>query len=52
LNSNLRRPQIAVVDSPASEPADDKAGAEADRRPGQLRDVTFAYRVNEPVLTA
>jgi ATP-binding cassette, subfamily B, bacterial MsbA len=53
LNSNLvgARMLLEVVDSPASEQADDDKPALqlADSRV-ELRDVSFAYRANEPVL--
>jgi ATP-binding cassette, subfamily B, bacterial MsbA len=53
LNSNLvgARMLLEVVDSPASEQADDEKPALrlADSRV-ELRDVSFAYRTNEPVL--
>src|SRR5882762_8855962 len=53
LNSNLvgARMLLEVVDSPASEQADDDKPALklADARV-ELRDVSFAYRANEPVL--
>jgi ABC-type multidrug transport system fused ATPase/permease subunit len=53
LNSNLigARKLLEIVDSPASEPNDDDRPALklSDARV-ELRDVTFAYRPNEPVL--
>jgi ABC-type multidrug transport system fused ATPase/permease subunit len=53
LNSSLvgARMLLEIVDSPASEPADDDRPALklSDARV-ELRDVTFAYRPNEPVL--
>src|ERR1700726_2130304 len=53
LNSNLigARKLLEIVDSPASEPDDDDKPALklVDARV-ELRDVTFAYRPNEPVL--
>jgi ABC-type multidrug transport system fused ATPase/permease subunit len=53
LNSSLTgaRKLLEIVDSPASEPADDDMPALqlGDARV-ELRDVTFAYRPNEPVL--
>ena len=53
LNSNLigARKLLEIVDSPSSEPADDDMPALklTDARV-ELRDVTFAYRPNEPVL--
>jgi ABC-type multidrug transport system fused ATPase/permease subunit len=53
LNSSLigARKLLEIVDSPASEPDDDNKPALKliDARV-ELRDVTFAYRVNEPVL--
>jgi ABC-type multidrug transport system fused ATPase/permease subunit len=53
LNSNLigARKLLEIVDSPASEPAeDDKPGLKLSDARVELRDVTFAYRPNEPVL--
>jgi ABC-type multidrug transport system fused ATPase/permease subunit len=54
LNSSLigARKLLEIVDSPASEPDDDDKPALklVDARV-ELRDVTFAYRVNEPVLS-
>jgi ATP-binding cassette subfamily B protein len=54
LNSSLigARKLIEIVDSPASEPDDDDKPALKllDARV-ELRDVTFAYRMNEPVLS-
>src|SRR6202795_2087565 len=53
LNSNLigARKLLEIVDSPSSEPIDDEKPALklTDARV-ELRDVTFAYRLNEPVL--
>src|SRR4030081_3341449 len=53
LNSNLigARKLLEIVDSPASEPDDDQKPALklTDARV-ELRDVSFAYRINEPVL--
>jgi ABC-type multidrug transport system fused ATPase/permease subunit len=54
LNSNLigARKLLEIVDSPASEPADDdKPALKLTDAQVELRDVTFAYRVNEPVLS-
>ena len=53
LNSSLvgARKLLEIVDSPASEPADDdKPALKLSDARVELRDVTFAYRVNEPVL--
>ena len=53
LNSNLigARKLLEIVDSPASEPADDdKPALKLTDARVELRDVTFAYRPNEPVL--
>src|SRR5476649_2256539 len=53
LNSNLvgARMLLEVVDSPASEQADDdKPALQLTDARVELRDVSFAYRVNEPVL--
>jgi ATP-binding cassette subfamily B protein len=53
LNSNLigARKLLEIVDSPASEPADDdKPGLKLTDARVELRDVTFSYRPNEPVL--
>ncbi len=53
LNSNLigARKLLEIVDSPASEPAeDDKPGLKLSDARVELRDVTFAYRPDEPVL--
>src|SRR6202163_886513 len=53
LNSNLvgARKLLEIVDSPASEPAeDDKPALKLTDARGEFRDVTFAYRANEPVL--
>src|ERR1700731_3913645 len=53
LNSNLigARKLLEIVDSPASEPADDdKPALKLTDAQVELRDVTFAYRINEPVL--
>jgi ABC-type multidrug transport system fused ATPase/permease subunit len=54
LNSNLigARKLLEIVDSPSSEPVDDDKPALTltDARV-ELRDVTFAYRPNEPVLS-
>jgi ABC-type multidrug transport system fused ATPase/permease subunit len=53
LNSNLigARKLLEIVDSPSSEPLDDEKPALklTDARV-ELRDVTFAYRANEPVI--
>ena len=54
LNSNLigARKLLEIVDSPSSEPADDdKPGLKLTDARVELRDVTFAYRPNEPVLS-
>jgi subfamily B ATP-binding cassette protein MsbA len=53
LNSNLigARKLLEIVDSPASEPADDdKPALKLIDARVELRDVTFAYRANEPIL--
>jgi ATP-binding cassette subfamily B protein len=53
LNSGLigARKLLEIVDSPASEPADDdKPALKLTEARVELRDVTFAYRVDEPVL--
>jgi len=53
LNSNLigARTLLEVVDSPASEPSDDdKPALKLTDARVELRDVSFAYRANEPVL--
>ena len=53
LNSNLigARKLLEIVDSPASEPADDdKPALKLTDARVEFRDVTFAYRPNEPVL--
>jgi ATP-binding cassette subfamily B protein len=53
LNSNLigARTLLEVVDSPASEPPDDgKPALKLTETRVELRDVSFAYRANEPVL--
>jgi ABC-type multidrug transport system fused ATPase/permease subunit len=53
LNSSLigARKLLEIVDSPASEPDDDdKPSLKLIDARVELRDVTFAYRVNEPVL--
>jgi ABC-type multidrug transport system fused ATPase/permease subunit len=53
LNSNLigARKLLEIVDSPSSEPADDdKPALKLTHARVELRDVTFAYRPNEPVL--
>ena len=53
LNSNLigARKLLEIVDSPATEPADDdKPALKLTEARVELRDVTFAYRPNEPVL--
>jgi subfamily B ATP-binding cassette protein MsbA len=53
LNSNLigARKLIEIIDSPASEPADDdKPGLKLTEARIELRDVVFGYRPNEPVL--
>ncbi len=53
LNSSLigARKLLEIVDSPASEPDDDdKPALKLSDARVELRDVTFAYRVNEPVL--
>jgi ATP-binding cassette subfamily B protein len=52
-NSNLigARKLLEIVDSPSSEPADDdKPALRLTDARVELRDVTFAYRPNEPVL--
>jgi ATP-binding cassette subfamily B protein len=54
LNSNLigARKLLEIVDSPSSEPADDdKPELKLTDARVELRDVTFAYRPNEPVLS-
>ncbi|MDE2602967.1 MAG: ABC transporter ATP-binding protein [Bradyrhizobium sp.] len=53
LNGNLigARKLLEIVDSPASEPAEDnKPGLQLTDARVELRDVTFAYRPDEPVL--
>src|SRR5580658_312010 len=53
LNSSLigARKLIEIIDSPASEPADDdKPALKLSTAQVELRDVSFAYRPNEPVL--
>jgi ABC-type multidrug transport system fused ATPase/permease subunit len=53
LNSNLigARKLLEIVDSPSSEPLDDnKPALQLTDARVELRDVSFAYRVNEPVL--
>jgi ABC-type multidrug transport system fused ATPase/permease subunit len=53
LNSNLigARKLLEIVDSPASDPADDdKPALKLTDAQVELRNVTFAYRINEPVL--
>jgi len=52
LNSNLigARKLLEIVDSPASEPDDDKPALKLTDAQVELRNVTFAYRLNEPVL--
>src|SRR5712672_4718860 len=53
LNSNLigARKLLEIVDSPASEPDDDdKPALKLTDARVELRDVSFAYRINEPVL--
>jgi ATP-binding cassette subfamily B protein len=53
LNSNLigARKLLEIVDSPSSEPLeDDKPGLKLTDARVELRDVSFAYRPNEPVL--
>src|SRR6202048_1683790 len=53
LNSSLigARKLLEIVDSPSSEPADDeKPALKLSNAQVELRDVTFAYRPNEPVL--
>jgi ATP-binding cassette, subfamily B, bacterial MsbA len=53
LNSNLigARKLLEIVDSPASEPADDdKPALQLTDARVELCDVTFAYRPNEPIL--
>jgi ABC-type multidrug transport system fused ATPase/permease subunit len=53
LNSNLigARKLLEIVDSPSSEPADDdKPALKLIDARVELRDVSFAYRLNEPVL--
>jgi ATP-binding cassette subfamily B protein len=53
LNSNLigARKLLEIVDSPASEPADDdKPALKLSEARIELRDVSFGYRPNEPVL--
>ncbi|SDR83005.1 ABC transporter ATP-binding protein [Bradyrhizobium canariense] len=53
LNSNLigARKLLEIVDSPATEPADDdKPALKLTEARIELRDVTFSYRANEPVL--
>jgi ABC-type multidrug transport system fused ATPase/permease subunit len=53
LNSNLigARKLLEIVDSPSSEPLDDdKPALKLTDARVELREVTFAYRLNEPVL--
>jgi subfamily B ATP-binding cassette protein MsbA len=53
LNSNLigARKLLEIVDSPASEPSDDdKPALKLNEARVEFRDVTFAYRPDEPVL--
>src|SRR6476619_4810014 len=53
LNSNLvgARMLLEIVDSPSTEPSDDnKPGLKLTDARVELRDVTFAYRANEPVI--
>jgi len=53
LNSNLigARKLLEIVDNPASEPGDDdKPALRLTDARVELRDVSFAYRLNEPVL--
>src|SRR3979409_949080 len=53
LNSNLigARKLLEIVDSPASEPdEDDKPALKLTDARVELRDLTFGYRLNEPVL--
>jgi ATP-binding cassette subfamily B protein len=53
LNSSLigARKLLEIVDSPASEPADDdKPGLRLGNAEVELREVSFGYRPNEPVL--
>jgi ATP-binding cassette, subfamily B, bacterial MsbA len=53
LNSNLvgARKLLEIVDSPSTEPAeDDKPALQLTDARVEFRDVTFAYRANEPVL--
>ena len=53
LNSNLvgARKLLEIVDSPSTEPADDdKPALKLTDARVEFRDVTFAYRTNEPVL--
>ncbi len=53
LNGSLigARKLLEIVDSPASEPADDdKPALKLTDAQVELRDVTFAYRPNEPIL--
>src|SRR3981081_1774220 len=54
LNSNLigARKLLEIVDSPSSEPADDgKPALKLGDARVELRDVSFAYRADEPVIT-
>jgi ABC-type multidrug transport system fused ATPase/permease subunit len=54
LNSNLigARKLLEIVDSPSSEPVDDdKPALKLTDARVELRDVTFAYRPNEPVIS-
>jgi ABC-type multidrug transport system fused ATPase/permease subunit len=53
LNSSLigARKLLEIIDNPASEPEDDgKPALKLSEARVELRDVSFAYRVNEPVL--
>jgi ABC-type multidrug transport system fused ATPase/permease subunit len=55
LNGSLigARKLLEIVDSPATEPADDdKPALQLTDARVELRDVTFAYRANEPVLNS
>ncbi len=54
LNSNLigARKLLEIVDSPSSEPVDDdKPALQLSEARVELRDVSFAYRPNEPVIS-